>query len=127
MESLPESFAEYPQQKLLRLCSEFNNGIRKHTTGTGSPTEFFGNLYEEFEKFREVITATRPKFILPQKASSKVSSPIVPHQGPNRVSRSIPEPPMSYPNTPASDVSRGSSDARPAEDSEGDLPLSKQN
>ena len=122
MESLPESFAENPQNKLWQLCSEFNNRIREYTTGSDSPTEFFERLYQEFERFSEAITATRPKFEIPQKASPNESQNI------KRISQSVREPSLSYPSTPPSEekYSRGGSDVGPVEDSQGQLLLSKQ-
>ena len=62
LRSLPESFAENPQVKLLALFDEFITCVKDFTKGNESRPEFFKGLYKEFEKLAADITATCPKF-----------------------------------------------------------------
>jgi hypothetical protein len=74
LRSLPESFSENPQGKLLNLCAEFNTRIRECTTGSESYPRFFEGLYDEFEILSKDITATRPNFEIPQKTPQNETS-----------------------------------------------------
>ena len=76
LDSLPQSFADNPQGKLLNLCAEFNACIKEYTIGSESYPDFFEDLYDEFEKLAKEITSTRPKFEIPQKTAQKGASAI---------------------------------------------------
>jgi hypothetical protein len=67
LNSLPESFAENSQAKLLNLCAEFNASIKEWIIGDGEKSEFFEKLYTEFESLATSILATQPEFDVPKK------------------------------------------------------------
>ena len=95
LRSLPESFSDNPQGKLLNLFAEFCACIKECTTGSDSQPEFFEGLYEEFGKLANDITRTRPNFEIlpkPQKQSlanafayvddDSISAPVSSHSSP---------------------------------------------
>jgi hypothetical protein len=76
LDSLPQSFADNPQGKLLNICAEFNTCIKEYTIGSESHPDFFQDLYDEFEKLAKEITSTRPNFDIPRKTAQKGASAI---------------------------------------------------
>lgn len=71
LNSLPQSFADNPQGKLLNLCSEFNSRIQQSTTGTGSHLTFLRSMQMEFLKLAKDINNTRPRIDIPVKTEEK--------------------------------------------------------
>lgn len=97
--SLPESFAENPQGKLLNLCAEFTACIKECTTGSEWHPKFFEGLYKEFEKLAKDIMGTRPNFEIPPKPAQKETSTLAAFPNTDYVSIPVPVP-SSY-STPA--------------------------
>jgi len=92
--SLPPSYSDNPQGKLLNLCGEFNACIRECITGSESKPSFFETLYNEYENLAKEITATEPKFEIPPKTAEKeTSGPPVPEPV---LLQPVPLPPLSY-------------------------------
>jgi hypothetical protein len=111
LDSLPQSFADNPQGKLLNICGEFNARIKEYTIGSESHPYFFQDLYGEFEKLSKEVMSTRPNFEIPQKALQKGTSPIATGATPQSSN------PLSY----SSDESDSESDANHEQHSQGRL------
>ena len=71
LESLPQSFADNPQGKLLNLCAEFTSSVRDYTSGTPAHLRFFQYLHDEFWKLAQEITLTRPNFHITEQKSTQ--------------------------------------------------------
>lgn len=100
VDSLPPSYSDNPQGKLLNLCVEFNACIGECITGSESKPCFFEGLYNEYENLAKEITMTEPKFEIPPKTTEKetlgITVPIMPAEA------VLPQPvllaPVSYPS-----------------------------
>jgi hypothetical protein len=67
LRSLPESFAENPQGKLLNLFAEFISSVKERTAGKESDSQLLVGLYNEFERLASGITSTRLDFEISSK------------------------------------------------------------
>jgi hypothetical protein len=62
LDSLPESFEDSPQAKILHLCGVFNTEVDAYTTAKSEHTSFFQKLEEEFSILEQNLLATKPNF-----------------------------------------------------------------
>lgn len=100
LSSLPRSFSDNPQLRLLELCDDFKKRVAECTIGRGQSNNFIDDcLCEKYKELADEIMATCPDFQIPEppNASSNPES-LKPRRHQSPVLKS-------YPSTPASSSS----------------------
>lgn len=121
LRSLPQSFGDNPQQRLLELCTNFNQRIADYTNPKNDSTpNIFEDWFDEYDRFEKRIISTQPQFEVPKKPIQEESSmagtpspqalPLQPRPSLRPLSTASPvsqerEPPFNVPNTTTSDES----------------------
>jgi hypothetical protein len=75
LRSLPQSFCDNPQQRLLELCAEFNKRVADYTDPKNDSTpNIFEDWFDEYDRFEKRIISTQPQFEVPKKPIQEESS-----------------------------------------------------
>lgn len=70
LDSLPPSFSDHPQARLLGLCADFLSEIDEYTNGSTNQPKFLQDIHDEFWKLANEIAATRPTFEITPKSTT---------------------------------------------------------
>src|SRR5579871_6075529 len=77
LESLPESFEDKPQAKLLTHCHGYLAEVNRYMCGDTTREEFFQDLRLKFEKLAKRINETKPDFEIPKNGIHIHATPIL--------------------------------------------------
>lgn len=69
--TLPDTFMDAPQRKLLALCGEFTHALSQYVDGNGSRPEYYVQMKPHFKQLKIVIEATKPQLLTEDTSDDK--------------------------------------------------------